>query len=62
MNLQEGLYHLHTLQFVSTDSGSEFTKEDKGCFTIRVHFQKLLSSPVFTVEAYFDFKVLLQKH
>ena len=34
----------------------------KGCFTIRVHFQKLHSSPVLTVEAYFDFKVLLPKH
>ena len=34
----------------------------KGCFTIRVHFQKLYSSPVLTVEAYFDFKVLLPKH
>ena len=33
-----------------------------GCFTIRVHFQKLHSSPVLTVEAYFDFKVLLPKH
>ena len=30
----------------------------KGCFTIRVHLQKLHSSPVLTVEAYFDFKVL----
>ena len=29
-----------------------------GCFTIRVHLQKLHSSPVLTVEAYFDFKVL----
>ena len=34
----------------------------KGCFTIRVHLQKLHSSPVLTVEAYFDFKVLLPKH
>ena len=33
-----------------------------GCFTIRVHLQKLHSSPVLTVEAYFDFKVLLPKH
>ena len=34
----------------------------KGCFTIRVHFQKLHSSPVLTIEAYFYFKVLLPKH
>ena len=34
----------------------------KGCFTIRVHLQKLHSSPVLTIEAYFDFKVLLPKH
>ena len=34
----------------------------KGCFTIRVHLQKLHSSSVLTVEAYFDFKVLLSKH
>ena len=34
----------------------------KGCFTIRVHFKKLHSSPVLTVKAYFDFKVLLPKH
>ena len=33
-----------------------------GCFTIRVHLQKLHSSPVLTVKAYFDFKVLLPKH
>ena len=33
-----------------------------GCFTIRVHFRKLHSSPVLPVEAYFDFKVLLPKH
>ena len=33
-----------------------------GCFTIRVHLQKLHSSPVLTVEPYFDFKVLLPKH
>ena len=34
----------------------------KGCFTNREHLQKLHSSPVLTVEAYFDFKVLLPKH
>ena len=34
----------------------------KGCFTIRVHFKKLHSSPFLTVKAYFDFKVLLPKH
>ena len=39
-----------------------FSKNTKGCFTIRVHFQKLLSSPVLNVKAYFDFKVLLPKH
>ena len=33
-----------------------------GCFTIRVHRQKLHISPVLTVKAYFDFKVLLPKH
>ena len=31
-------------------------------FTIRVHLQKIHSSPVLTVEADFDFKVLLPKH
>ena len=36
--------------------------EFKGCFTIRVHFQKLHSSPVLSIKAYFDFKVLLPKH
>ena len=35
---------------------------DKGCFTIRVHLQKIHGSPVLTVEAYFDFRVLLPKH
>ena len=34
----------------------------RGCFTIRVYFKKLHSSPVLTVKAYFDFKVLLPKH
>ena len=34
----------------------------KGCFTIKASLQKLHSSPVLTVEAYFDFKVLLPKH
>ena len=36
--------------------------EFMGCFTIRVHFQNLHSSHVLTVEAYFDFKVLLPRH
>ena len=42
----------------------EFSQElpGKDCFTIRVHLQKIHSSPVLTVEAYFDFKVLLPKH
>ena len=37
---------------------------NKGCFTIRVHLQKLhstISSPVLTVEAYFDFQSAFAK-
>ena len=40
----------------------EVMDQVKGCFTIRVHLQKLHSSPVLTIEAYFDSKVLLSKH
>ena len=46
----------------SIQDKDQFKQAVKGCFTIRVHLQKLHSSPVLTVEAYFDFKVLLPKH
>ena len=50
-------FHYADLFFLGQDS-----LLSKGCFTIRVHFQKLHSSHVLTVEAYFDFKVLWPKH
>ena len=54
---------IYNIQII-TDFNAAFQNKlsHKGCFTIRVHFQKLHSSPVLPVEAYFDFKVLLPKH
>ena len=49
-------------QNMTMNMEGEGRDDDYGLFYNQGTFQKLHSSPVLTVKAYFDFKVLLPKH